>query len=121
MMLDAQADPGRRAWLPCTYCGDTPLYLLDYEVNLLWVQWGTCLGRWWPTLVSAADGTPSTCSSYSTPPEPDAYLPYDAIAAPPSAVYALHFVSSCTASSATFSREGIHRESRIGPWATGPV
>jgi hypothetical protein len=35
MMLDAQADLGRRAWLPCIHCGDTPLYLLDYDVNLV--------------------------------------------------------------------------------------
>lgn len=47
MMLDAQADPGRRAWLPCTHCGDSPLYLLDYDVNLVWVQCGACLRRWW--------------------------------------------------------------------------
>jgi hypothetical protein len=47
MMLDAQADPGRRAWLPCIHCGDTPLYLLDYNVNLVWVQCGACLRRWW--------------------------------------------------------------------------
>ena len=47
MMLDPQADPGRRAWLPCAYCGDTPLYLLDYDVNLVWVQCGACLRRWW--------------------------------------------------------------------------
>ncbi len=46
-MLDAQADPGRRAWLPCIHCGDTPLYLLDYNVNLVWVQCGACLRRWW--------------------------------------------------------------------------
>jgi hypothetical protein len=48
MMLDAQADLGRRAWLPCAYCGDnTALYLLDSEVNLIWVQCGKCLHRWW--------------------------------------------------------------------------
>ena len=47
MMLDAQADPGRRAWLPCIHCGDTPLYLLDSDVNLVWVQCSTCLRRWW--------------------------------------------------------------------------
>jgi hypothetical protein len=35
MMLDAKADPGRRAWLPRTYCGDTPLYLLESDVNLV--------------------------------------------------------------------------------------
>ena len=47
MMLDAQADLGRRAWLSCIHCGDTPLYLLDYDVNLVWVQCGGCLRRWW--------------------------------------------------------------------------
>ena len=47
MMLDAQADRGRLAWLPCAYCGDTPLYLLDDDVNMVWVQCGSCLRRWW--------------------------------------------------------------------------
>jgi hypothetical protein len=47
MMLDPQADIGRRAWLPCTYCGDIPLFLLDSDVNLVWVQCGSCLRRWW--------------------------------------------------------------------------
>ncbi|MGH3830613.1 MAG: hypothetical protein ACRDRS_09230 [Pseudonocardiaceae bacterium] len=48
MTLDPQADPGRRVWLPCRHCGDnTALYLLDSDVNLLWVQCGHCLRRWW--------------------------------------------------------------------------
>jgi hypothetical protein len=48
MMLDCQADPGRRAWLPCAYCGDnTGLYLLESDVNMIWVQCGKCLHRWW--------------------------------------------------------------------------
>jgi hypothetical protein len=48
MMLDPQADPGRRAWLPCTSCGITaPLYLLHCDVNLVWVQCSNCLRRWW--------------------------------------------------------------------------
>jgi len=48
LMLDPQADPGRHVWLPCPHCGDTTgLYLLDSEVNLVWVQCGTCLRRWW--------------------------------------------------------------------------
>ncbi len=48
MTLDPQADIGRRAWLPCTYCGDnSALYLLDSDVNLVWVQCGNCLRRWW--------------------------------------------------------------------------
>jgi hypothetical protein len=48
MMLDPQADIGRRAWLPCPYCYDNaPLYLLDFDVNLVWVQCGNCLRRWW--------------------------------------------------------------------------
>ncbi|MDQ3762791.1 MAG: hypothetical protein M3460_14395 [Actinomycetota bacterium] len=47
MMLDPQADPSRRAWLPCPSCSDTPLYLLDSDVNLIWVQCGNCLRRWW--------------------------------------------------------------------------
>jgi hypothetical protein len=48
MMLDPQADIGRRAWLPCAYCADsTPLYLLDCDANMIWVQCGQCLRRWW--------------------------------------------------------------------------
>ena len=48
MMRDPQADPGRRAWLPCVSCGSTtPLYLLHCEVNLVWVQCNHCLQRWW--------------------------------------------------------------------------
>jgi hypothetical protein len=48
MMLDPQADPGRRVWLTCTFCnGNTPLYLLHCDVNLVWVQCGNCLRRWW--------------------------------------------------------------------------
>jgi hypothetical protein len=48
MMLDPQADRGRRAWLPCTFCSsNAPLYLLDCDVNLLWVQCSNCLRRWW--------------------------------------------------------------------------
>jgi len=48
VMLDPQADPGRHVWLPCPHCGDTTgLYLLDSEVNLVWVQCGNCLRRWW--------------------------------------------------------------------------
>lgn len=48
MMLDPQADRGRRAWLPCAFCGgDTPLYLLHCDVNLIWVQCAICLRRWW--------------------------------------------------------------------------
>lgn len=48
MMLDAQADPGRRVWRPCPHCGDNSgLYFLDYDVNFVWVQCGRCLRRWW--------------------------------------------------------------------------
>ncbi|MDT7712184.1 MAG: hypothetical protein QOG46_873 [Pseudonocardiales bacterium] len=48
MMLDPQADLGRRAWLPCQYCyAKAPLYLLDFDLNLVWVQCGNCLRRWW--------------------------------------------------------------------------
>jgi hypothetical protein len=48
MKLDSQADIGRRAWLPCAYCGDnTALYLLASDANLVWVQCGKCLRRWW--------------------------------------------------------------------------
>lgn len=67
MMLDAQADRGRLAWLPCTFRGDTPLYLLDYDVNLVWVQCDAAYAAGGTTLVSAADGTVSTPSSCSTP------------------------------------------------------
>lgn len=48
MMLDPQADLSRRAWLPCASCDDDgPLYLLDADVCLIWVQCGRCLHRWW--------------------------------------------------------------------------
>lgn len=48
MMLDPQADRGRRAWLPCASCASTaPLYLLHCDVNLVWVQCSNCLRRWW--------------------------------------------------------------------------
>jgi hypothetical protein len=48
MTLDPQADIGRRVWLPCRYCGDnTALYLLNSDVNMVWVQCGNCLRRWW--------------------------------------------------------------------------
>jgi hypothetical protein len=48
MMLDPQADLGRRVWLPCRYCSDnTALYLLDSDVNMIWVQCGHCRCRWW--------------------------------------------------------------------------
>ncbi len=48
MMLDPTVDPGRRVWLPCTYCGaNNPLSLRDSAVNLVWVQCGVCLRRWW--------------------------------------------------------------------------
>jgi hypothetical protein len=45
MMLDPHADLGRRAWLPCPSCGTNPVYLLDCDINLIWVQCGTCLRR----------------------------------------------------------------------------
>jgi hypothetical protein len=48
MILDPQADPGCRAWLSCCYCGDdSALYLLGSEANMVWVQCGQCLRRWW--------------------------------------------------------------------------
>ena len=48
MMLDSQADIGRRVWLPCRYCSNnTALYLLASDVILVWVLWGKCLRRWW--------------------------------------------------------------------------
>jgi hypothetical protein len=47
MILDPHADLGRRAWLPCPSCGTTPVYLLDYDINLIWVQCGSCLRRCW--------------------------------------------------------------------------
>ncbi|MGH3612408.1 MAG: hypothetical protein ACRDRK_07375 [Pseudonocardia sp.] len=47
-MLDPQADTGRHVWVPCPHCGGTAgLYLLHSEVNLVWVQCGDCLRRWW--------------------------------------------------------------------------
>jgi hypothetical protein len=46
-MLDPHADLGRRAWLPCPSCGTNPVYLLDCDINLIWVQCGTCLRRGW--------------------------------------------------------------------------
>jgi hypothetical protein len=80
MMLDAQADPGRRAWLLCIHCGDTPLYLLDSDVNWSGCSAAPAYAAGGTTPVSAVNGAPSTCS---TPPDPDAYVPYDAIAARP--------------------------------------
>jgi hypothetical protein len=62
MMLDPQADPGRRAWLPCPSCGDTPLYLLDYDINLIWVQCPTCLRRWWHDTGVGHRRPPSSCA-----------------------------------------------------------
>jgi hypothetical protein len=47
MMLDLHADRGRRAWLPCPSCGTAPVYLLDCNINLIWLQCGNCLHRWW--------------------------------------------------------------------------
>lgn len=48
MILDPQADVGRRVWLPCRYCNaEAPLYLLGSDANIVWVQCGTCLHRWW--------------------------------------------------------------------------
>ena len=48
MMLDPQADLGRRAWLPCPHCYDNgPLYVLGFDINLVWVQCRNCLRRWW--------------------------------------------------------------------------
>jgi hypothetical protein len=48
MILDPQADPGRRVWLRCPHCADNSgLYLLAADINLVWVQCGQCLRRWW--------------------------------------------------------------------------
>ncbi|HEU0088321.1 MAG TPA: hypothetical protein VFQ77_11840 [Pseudonocardiaceae bacterium] len=48
MMLDRQADISRQAWLPCPHCSNnTGLYLLYSEANMVWVQCGKCLRRWW--------------------------------------------------------------------------
>jgi hypothetical protein len=69
MMLDAQADLARRAWLPCIHCGDTPLYLLDYESTWSGCSAGPAYAAGGTTLVSASNGTPNTCcASCSTTP-----------------------------------------------------
>jgi len=58
-MLDPQADLGRHVWLPCPHCDDTAgLYLLDSEVNLVWVQCGNCLLRWWHDTGCGRGGRP---------------------------------------------------------------
>ncbi|MGH3778186.1 MAG: hypothetical protein ACRDRR_21025 [Pseudonocardiaceae bacterium] len=60
MMLDPQAHIGRRVWLPCRYCGDNAaLYLLASDVNLVWVQCGNCLRRWWHDTGFGKGGRPS--------------------------------------------------------------
>jgi hypothetical protein len=67
MMLDPQADPGRRVWLTCTFCnGNTPLYLLHCDVNLVWVQCGNCRADGGTIPVSA---TPGTRNSWTTWPD----------------------------------------------------
>lgn len=59
MMLDPQADVGRRVWRPCPHCGDNSgLYLLDYEINMVWVQCGKCLRRWWHDTGCGRGGRP---------------------------------------------------------------
>ncbi|MGH4015157.1 MAG: hypothetical protein ACRDSL_14795 [Pseudonocardiaceae bacterium] len=65
MMLDAQADPGRRVWLPCPHCGDnTGLYFLDYDINFVWVQCGSCLRRWWHDTGFGRGGNPYCLSVF---------------------------------------------------------
>ncbi|MGH3884433.1 MAG: hypothetical protein ACRDRY_00800 [Pseudonocardiaceae bacterium] len=60
MMLDPQADLGRRVWLPCSHCSsDTALYLLASDVNLVWVQCGNCLRRWWHDTGFGRGGRPN--------------------------------------------------------------
>lgn len=62
MMLDRQADIGRQVWLPCPHCDDnTGLYFLDYEVNMVWVQCGNCLRRWWHDTGCGRGGRPHDC------------------------------------------------------------
>ena len=63
MMLDPQADLGRRAWLPCTSCGEIPLYLLDSDVNLIWCNAATAYAAGATTPVSATGDTQRTCST----------------------------------------------------------
>jgi hypothetical protein len=60
-MLDADADPGHRAWVACPCCGSTGCetctagqtcglhwqYLLASQARLLFLQCPTCLQRWW--------------------------------------------------------------------------
>jgi hypothetical protein len=38
MMLDSHADLGRRAWLACPSCGTCPVYLLECDINLVYLQ-----------------------------------------------------------------------------------
>src|SRR5881398_951415 len=66
MMLDPHADLGRRAWMACPSCATTPVYLLDCDINLIWLQCGTCLRRWWH---DTQVGHPKTQSIGSTPPD----------------------------------------------------
>lgn len=59
-MLDADADLGRRAWLPCTRCQAECgtcnakvtcdrhwCYLLASETRLVFIQCSVCHHRWW--------------------------------------------------------------------------
>lgn len=48
MALDPSADIGRKVWRPCSYCSaEDGLYLLKTDVNLVYVQCGSCHTCWW--------------------------------------------------------------------------
>ena len=71
MTLDPQADIGRRAWLPCPNCYHTgPLYLLDFDINLVWVQCGNCLRRWWHDTGFGAGNRPAEVDEMDDFPPP---------------------------------------------------
>ncbi len=85
-MLDADADLGRRAWLPCPRCccddgcstcavGSSPelhwRYLLANEARLVFLQCPGCLHRWWhDTGFGAGEEQPSPTQLPDSPASP---------------------------------------------------
>lgn len=59
MTLDPRADHGRIAQLPCEHCDNRAgLYLLGTEANMIMVQCGACLRRWWHDTGCGRGGRP---------------------------------------------------------------
>ena len=71
-MLDADADLGRRAWVPCPHCSKNNCprcaegitcdlhwqYLLANEARLVFLQCPDCLHRWWYDTEGRTQGHP---------------------------------------------------------------